>query len=44
VGRHGEAQDDVPEEGEPLIGGASIVDPGSVGEGLPRELVRQLVE
>ena len=44
VGGDGEAQDDVPQEGEALVGVGAVLDPGGVGEGLPPQVLRQLGE
>ena len=40
----GEAQDDVPQEGEPLVGLDAVIDPRGVGERLARKVVRQLIQ
>ena len=42
VGGDREAQDHVPEEGQPLIGLGAVLDPGRMGEGLPPKVLRQL--
>jgi hypothetical protein len=40
----GQAQDAVPQEREPLIGLAAVVDPRRVRERLADEIVRKLIE
>ena len=44
VSRHGEAQDDVPQEREPLVRLAALVGPRGMRERLPGQILRQLVE
>jgi hypothetical protein len=42
--RDGQAQDDVPEEREALVGLGAVVNPRGMREGLPRQVVGQFVE
>ena len=44
VGGDRQAQDDVPQEREPLVGVGAVLHPGRVGEGLPAQVLRQLGE
>jgi hypothetical protein len=44
VGGDREAQDAVPQEGEPLVGLGALLDPRRVGEGLPLEIVGKLIQ
>jgi hypothetical protein len=44
VGGDREAQDDVPQEGEPLVRALALVDPGGVRERLRGEVVGKLIE
>ncbi len=44
MGGDGEAQDDVPEEGQALVGLRPAVNPRRVREGLPGELAGQRVQ
>jgi hypothetical protein len=42
--RDSQVENAVAEEGEPLVGGGPVLDPGGVRERLAGELVRELVE
>jgi hypothetical protein len=44
VGRDGEAQDAVPQERQPLVRLAAVVDPRRMRERLLNEVVRELIE
>jgi hypothetical protein len=44
VGGDGEAQDAVPQEREPLVGGAAVVDPRRVRKCLPNKVFGKLIE
>jgi hypothetical protein len=44
VGGHREAQDDVPEEGEPLVRALALVDPRRMRERLRGDVIRELIE